>query len=195
MGYAIHQNMEEVWQNPDKWINHGRNILEDNCKHKTQDKGSKENRETNVRYSGYCDECDVSEDSARPMMNYLYPLELTDFDEDKILKVVRETNCTVLENNESGEWFLALCGGGMDLSQDIGYSYMILETWLPDDLLQSVNKQPLLSLGSKKYKELAKQIIKQLKMRSGQYKQRAKEWKERLKSLNEKEKNARISNK
>lgn len=185
MTYSIHQDITEIYNDPDKWVNHGRNVLIENCKHHNKETGKDE---TTARYYDYCEKCDFSEDSAIPIMNYLYPLELDNFDEDKILKVVQETNCTVLENTDSGEWFLALCGGGMDLSQDIGYSFIILETWLPDDLLQSVAKQPLLSLGSKKYKILAKQIIRQLNMRAGQYKLRAKEWKESLKSLKEKEK-------
>lgn len=191
MSYAIFQDMQEIYNNPDKWINHGRYTLENSCNHKDTDKkSSPDNTETNIRYSGYCEKCGIGEDSAIPMINYLYPLELKNFSEDKILKVVKETNCTVLENTDSGEWFLCLCGGGMNLSQDIAYSYIILETWMPDDLLQSVAKQPLLSLGRKKYKILARQIIKQLKMRSEQYKQRAKEWKESLKSLREQEKKA-----
>lgn len=184
MTYAIHQDMTEIYNDPDKWVNHGRQVLEQSCKHYDKDKDN-----TNIEYQGYCDKCGFSEDSAIPMMNYLYPLELTDFDDDKILKVVNETNCTVLENTDSGEWFLALCGGGMDLSQDIAYSYIILETWLPDDLLQEVNKQPCLSIGSKKYKKLARQIIKQLKIRSSQYKYKSKEWKESLKRLRIEEKN------
>lgn len=102
------------------------------------------------------------------------------------MKVVKVTNCTVLEND--GEWYLALCGGGMDLSQDIALSYQILETWIPSDLLREVCKQPLLSLGSKNYKKLARGIIKQLKMEATRNKVRAKEWQESLKSLREKEK-------
>jgi len=185
MAYSIYQDMEEVYKNPDKWINHGRNILEDSCKHRTQD-DSKEN--TNMEYSGYCSECDVYEDSAIPIINYLYPLELTDFEESKILKVVKETNCTVLENQDSGEWFLSLCGGGMDLSQDIAMAYIILETWIPQDLLREVNKQPCLNLGKKNYKKLANAIIKQLKIESDHNKQKRQEWKESLKGFKDSEK-------
>jgi hypothetical protein len=172
MGYSIHQDMQEIYDNPDRWINHGRNILLSSCKHKD-----------GAEYEGYCEKCDISEDSAIPIMNYLYPLELNSFDETKILKVVKETNCTVLENVDSGEWFLVLCGGGMDLSQDIAYSYILLETWMPDDLLMNVSKQPLLSLGRKQFKILGKQIRKQFKMRASNYKQSYKGWGESLKSL------------
>jgi hypothetical protein len=149
MAYSIYQDMEEVFENPDKWVNHGRYAI--------------------------------------PMMNYLYPLELTDFEESKILEVVKKTNCSVLENKDSGEWFLVLCGGGMDLSQDIALAYQILETWIPQEFLREVNKQPCLSLGGKNYKKLARGIIKQLKIESDRNKQRRKEWKESLINLKNKE--------
>ena len=189
MGYSINQDMQEIYDNPDKWTNHGRETLINSCHHQTQDKSEKDvDKEFNVSYGGYCEECDISEDSAVPIMNYIYPLELKDFDEDKILKVVKETNCTILENTDSGEWFLSLCGGGMNLSQDIAYSFQILETWIPQDLLRNVCVQKCLSLGSKKYKQLAKGIIKQLKMEADKNKEKAKEWKQQLKELRADEK-------
>ncbi len=189
MGYSIYQDMQEVNGNPDEWINHGRNALFCSCNHihESFDKDD-ENKCSNATYQDWCEDCGISEDSATPMMNYLYPLELKDFDEDKILKVVKETNCTVLEKEDTGEWFLVLCGGGMDLSQDIAYAFQILETWIPQDLLREVCKQPCLSLGSKNYKRLARGIIKQLKMEADKNKEKAKEWKASLKNLREDEK-------
>lgn len=176
MGYSIYEDIDEVNQGED-WTNVGRDILYSSCKHKD-----------GMQKKGYCEKCDISEDSAIPIMNYIYPLELTDFSDNKILKVVKETNCTIIRKDTTDEMFLALCGGGMDLSQDIAYSFVVLETWIPADLLREVNKQPLLSLGSKKYKFLARAIIKQLKIESDRNNQRAKEWKERLKNLKEQEK-------
>ncbi len=188
MGYSISQDMEKV-NSGEGWDNHGRRILEDSCGHTGYDKSEKpENKSTNVIYSGYCENCDISEDSAIPIMNYIYPLELKNFEDSKILKVVKETNCTIIENTETGEWFLTLCGGGMDLSQDIAFAFQILETWIPQDLLGSVCKQANFSLGSKNYKSLARGIIKQIKMEANRHKQNAKEWKESLKNLREKEK-------
>jgi heat shock protein HspQ len=63
--YAIWVDWSE--QN-EKWDNIGRSILDERCQHKTQDHG--ENKETNLRYSGYCDECDISEDSGNPMIKH-----------------------------------------------------------------------------------------------------------------------------
>jgi len=93
-----------------------------------------------------------------------------------------------MENTETGEYFLTLCGGGMDLSQDIGYAYIILEKWIPRDLLTSISKQPLLSLGSKKYKRLAKEVISQLKHTRVNFLDTEKRWKESLKNFKAQEK-------
>ncbi len=179
MGYAIMHDWSEYEEN---WRNHGRDILVASCKHHDKDKDN-----TNANYSGACEKCDICEDSAIPMMNFIYPLELDGFRDEEILKVVKETNCTIMENEDTEEWFLTLCGGGMDLSQDIAFAYQILETWIPQDLLRNVCKQPLLSLGSKNYKSLAKGIIKQLKMEADRNKEKHKEWKESLKNLREQE--------
>lgn len=178
MGYAIHKDMTEVCGNPDRWANHGRHAIENACNHHDEETGEEE---TKARYYNYCDDCGLSENTAYPMMDYLYPLELTDFEESKILKVVKETNCTVLEDTEEGGWFLALCGGGMDLSQDIALRYIILEKWIPIDLLNNVCKQACLSLGSKKWVFLAREAIKQLRHNELNFKQKRKDWKESYK--------------
>ena len=111
------------WSEQDeKWENTGRNLMESNCEH-----------EDGVRHSGYCEKCDINEDSCYPMMNYAYPLETTP-DNKKVIEVCRETNCTVMYNDEEDSYYLALTGGGMDLSQDIALAYNILETWIPLEL-------------------------------------------------------------
>jgi hypothetical protein len=178
MVYAINIDWQEEFKtNFEKWENKGRHLLEDNCKHKTQDK-STNNKETNVRYSGYCEECSISEDSCQPMMNYIYPLETTPSDED-ILKVVKETNCTVMLNTETDEYFLTLCGGGMDLSQDVALSYILLEKWIPADLLTNVCKQKDFSISKKNYKILKREMIAQLQHHADNYLQLKKEWNKR----------------
>lgn len=68
--YAIRIDwMEEFKKRFDDWENLGRNTIENACTHKEH--GS----DTNMCYSGSCDECGHSEDSAIPMMNFGYPLE------------------------------------------------------------------------------------------------------------------------
>ena len=122
----------EFKEHPDRWMNHGRHNAEESCCHKTQDNNSvMENRETNMRYSGWCRECDFYEDSCEPMMNYGYPLYGKP-DNDKILQIVQKTCLTVMENSETDEFFLVLCGGGMNLSQSIAYAYILAGQRIPD---------------------------------------------------------------
>lgn len=154
---------DEFRENPDRWINHGRNIAEESCRHKTQDNDSnKANRETNMRYSGYCEQCGFSEDDCEPMMNYGYPLCCLP-DEDSILKIVKETCLTVMENSDKGEYFLVLCGGGMNLSQSIAHAYLLAEHRIPDELAFKVCTQPCLSVGKKAYFEIMRQCKGELK--------------------------------
>jgi len=155
-----------------KWTNRGRYALEQNCKHR---KGKSQ-----IEYSGYCDKCDVHEDSAEPMMNYMYPLEFGP-DEDKILEIVQKTNCTVMENEETGEFFLALCGGGMDLSQDIALAYIIAEKWIPTEMLGVISSQENLSQSGKEFRRIAEIIAEQSEMESARLKETAEKWRKLLK--------------
>ena len=157
-----------------EWDNIGRSLIEENCKHKTQDKDNK-NRETNIRYSGYCDKCGISEDSAIPMMNYCYPLDIKP-DDEKVLKVVNKTNCTVMYHEPEDAYYIVLTGGGMDLSQDIAYAYLLLQKWIPEDLISSVSKQKGLSISEKKFEILKKAIIEQTKNYKDRFENLNKEW-------------------
>lgn len=164
------------WSNylEDGWENIGRSILEESCTHKTQDQNSKEEyKETNVKYSGYCEECEISEDDAQPMINYAYPLVTTPSDED-VLRVVKNTCLTVMEKDE--DYYLALCGGGMDLSQQIGLAYILIERWIPVELLSEISKQKGLSVSGEDWKLLRSSIIEQLKMEGERMQNRLKDW-------------------
>jgi hypothetical protein len=175
--YAVNIDWHEEFKNNfDKWENVGRHTIEDSCTHKTQDKDSDENnREPNVRYSGYCEECEISEDDCQPMMNYAYPLHHC-LNDEEIVKIVKNTCLTVMHNTETGNYFLVLCGGGMDLSQQIGLAYIFAEHWIPEDLIGEISIQKGLSVGGKGWKLLRSKIIAQLKEYSDRAKQRAEEW-------------------
>lgn len=176
----------------DKWENHGRNAIEENCTHKTQDKNStEENRETNMRYSGYCEECGFHEDTAIPMMNYAYPLSFEP-DDEKILEVVKKTNLTVMEKESSGEYFLALTGGGMDLSQDVALAYMIAQGSIPFALVNNVSTQPELSVGGSDWLKVARRIKKELRFEIRNSKESLKKWNEAVKQFKEKKKVERV---
>ena len=103
-----------------------------------------------------------------PMMNYAYPLQCdpTQFDDGKkrIIKVCRETCLTVMYNQDEDAYYLALCGGGMNLSQSIVRAYQILETWAPIALIQNMSKQPELSVSGNDWLKMARQVKKQVEM-------------------------------
>jgi hypothetical protein len=72
----------------------------------------------------------------QPMMNYLYPLEdferrKTRFSDKELKKALDEAgSVTLIRRNDDGEYYLALSGGGMDLSWDICAAYVNL-SYLP----------------------------------------------------------------
>ena len=148
------------WQNyyEKGWENVGRRIIEENCNNKTEGR-----EETNMRYGGYCEECEQAEDSCQPMMNYAYPLETTP-DDDKILKVCQETCLTVMYNEDEDAYFLALCGGGMDLSQQIALAYNILERWIPLELALQVSTQDGLNLSGKDFRHVMRACKESIKI-------------------------------
>jgi len=170
MGYSIDVDWSDYLEKG--WENIGRSILEESCNHKTQEGCGDE---TNARYSGYCEKCEISEDDCSPMMNYAYPLETTPNDED-ILKVVKNTCLTVMEKD--GKYYLALCGGGMDLSQQVALAYIFIEKWIPLDLLTEVSKQKGLSVGGEDWKLLRNSMIKQFKVNSDNLNSQLKSWEE-----------------
>lgn len=85
-----------------------------------------------------------------PMMLYAYPLAIEPSD-DKIKEVCMKTCCTVVEDNDSGDFFLALSGGGMDLSQHIALAYMIAQKWIPTALAIEVSLQEGLNFSGEIY--------------------------------------------
>jgi len=102
------------------------------------------------------------------------------YDDEKILQVVERTVCTVMENTETGEWFLTLCGGGMDLSQDIALAYHIMDKWLPLELLQRVCTQPGLSISKEEFRTIGAIIVEQAEIEKQRFARLEEEWKEKI---------------
>jgi hypothetical protein len=115
-----------------------------------------------------------------PMMNYAYPLE-TEPSDEKVVEICQNTNLTVVKDNEDDTYYLALTGGGMDLSQDIALAYIIAETWLPLDLLRDVCTQPNLSVHGKNWLKVARQIRRQEMMEIKNFQQSRKQWARQIK--------------
>jgi hypothetical protein len=184
MGYSISVDWREQYE---QWENEGRRVMIDY--YQAHPKA--------VKDEGYdkADDDSIYElaDRQEPMMNYAYPLETNPSDE-KILKVCQNTNCTVMYKPDSEEYYLALTGGGMDLSQDIAYAYQITDGWLPKDLLVEVCHQPELSVHGTKWLKMAEQIRKQLKIEAKRCKWNDKEWADAIKqySVNRAERKKRL---
>lgn len=183
------------WSNIDyeDWTNHGRNLIEDNCKHKDQDNQTGEgyDSETNMRYAGYCEKCSMDLTDYDPMMNYGYPLHNLPCEEN-ILKVVKQTCLTVMEEESTGEVYLVLCGGGMDLSQSIALAYLLAGERIPDELCFGVCTQPCLSVGKKEYLMVMKAVKEELKDVQTRGQRRIKEINEIVKKYKASEKEKKV---
>ena len=170
-GYSVPVN---DW-NDEQWEMTGRDLMYS----KMTEKGTSQHKEAKKRAKDCsCDFEDVVHDFADehvPMMLYAYPLEFEPSDE-KIIEVCERTNCTVVQNTETDEYFLALCGGGMDLSQDIALAYNIVQKWLPISLLSGVSSQRGLSKAGKDFDQVKNIIIEQSKMEAERLKENIKKW-------------------
>ena len=108
----------------------------------------------------------IEGDDYVPIYNFAYPLGLSSLDEDKIERICRETNCTVVHSQEEDALYLALCGCGMDLSQDIALAYMIAYSYgqekygrIPRHMLFDVYKSGPLSVGQDKFERIREKLI------------------------------------
>ncbi len=134
-------------------------------------------------YEG-CPCCEDDSGYLAPMMNFLYPLDYDGFiehDKEKGIKIrceiASETNCVLVQNNKTEEWFLTLTGGGMDLSPSIAYAYVLAQKWLPVALLQELNPGWCKdSLSPKKFKRLRNICIEQIHHNIEHFKEKKTKW-------------------
>lgn len=100
-----------------------------------------------------------------PIYNFAYPLDLSSLDEDRTIRICSETNCTVVYNDKEDSLYLALCGCGMNLSQNIALAYMIAYSYgeeygrIPDHMLFDVCKSGALSVSQKKFERIREKLI------------------------------------
>jgi len=119
----------------------------------------------------------IEGDDYIPIYNFAYPLGLNALDEDKIERICNETNCTVVYSDAENSLYLALCGCGMDLTQDIALAYMIAYSYgeaeygrIPRHMLFDVYKSGALSVGQEKFERIREKLIdgfESLKQSSG----------------------------
>lgn len=163
----------ENWQD-EKWEMTGREVMYSVL----SDESTRQHKELKKEYG---DDYDVDEkaDENYPMMNYAYPLYKRPSD-GQILKICEETNCTVVEDTGTGDFFLALTGGGMNLSQDIAMAYIIAGEPIPPALAMSVATQHGLSQYGKEWRKVMRECRKSLLNHAWHYRNRAKQITEAL---------------
>jgi len=139
-------------------------------------------------YQG-CDCCEDDSGHLEPMMNFIYPLDYVGFmegkeGEQKRIEIASKTNCICIQDNESEEWYLALTGGGMDLSFSIAHAFMIAQKCLPIDLLNTLNAGWCKdNLDSKTFKELRSICIQQLDNEVSRFNEQKEKWNKPIEAI------------
>lgn len=105
----------------------------------------------------------IGPDRYYPMMNYAYPLDSGCPSDSTIKEIHENTNLTVVEELSTGNFYLALTGGGMDLSQDIAMAYIIAENRVPLELARGVMVESPLSQYGDNYLKVLRECRKTLK--------------------------------
>jgi len=176
MSYAIFNDWSEE-NRFEKWENQTTSILRSII----EDKENPRFKEVTERLEVLDDEGNLVNwyeealESYEPIYNYIYPLETNPSEED-ILEVSLKTNCCVMYNNEEDKYYLSLIGCGMDMSQDIALSYVILERWIPTDLIRSISTQKGLTQGGEDFERLRKAIIEQSEHHINNFNQLRTDW-------------------
>ena len=114
-------------------------------------------------YEG-CPCCEDDSGRIDVMWNTIWPL---DYDgmvtEEKRIQILKETSCALIQNLDTDEWFICLCGCGMDFSPHIAYAFYLAQKWLPTWLLSELRPGWCrMELGEKKFKTLRNIIGQQL---------------------------------
>jgi len=145
-----------------------------------------EEDETCEPYEG-CPCCEDDSGNLAPMMNYLYPLDYQGLVTQEIQIELAQTNCILVEEESTGDYFLTLTGGGMDLSPAIAWSYYKAQKWLPAEfLIQDVKAGWCKdSLSEKQFEELKAVIIDQLGNEKSRINEQLKSWDQPTKDISQ----------
>ena len=107
------------------------------------------------------------DESMYPMYNYVHPLSNGRPSADKMASAYAKYGQVVVEIDDD-EYFIALTGCGMDMSQLIAMTYLELERWIPEDFISSVNTQCGLNVSGDDWKRLMSEIVRQSDIYSSQ---------------------------
>lgn len=129
----------------------------------------------------------VDEDEGYPIYNYAYPLFRDEIEDDIVLKVCEETNCTVVYNHQEGRYYLALTGCGMDMSQSIAMAYLIVDECIEWDMLEDIYIGSPFSVDRDQYRRILEALDRQLSIAMGNFGMRHQEVRKALKCLTKNE--------
>jgi len=134
-------------------------------------------------YEG-CPCCEDDSGNLAPMMNYLYPLDYQGLVTQEIQIELAQTNCMLVQENSTDDYFLVLNGGGMDLSPAIAWAYYKAQKWLPISLLQELKAGWVKdSLSTEKFEELKNLIVDQLSSEKSRIEEQQKDWSKPTKDI------------
>ncbi len=134
------------------------------------------NGEECAPYQG-CPCCEDDSGYLAPMMNYLYPLDYQGLITQEIQIELAQTNCMLVQENSTDDYYLVLNGGGMDLSPSIAWAYYKAQKWLPVSLLQELKAGWVKdSLEESKFEELKSLIVEQLASEKSKLDEQLTQW-------------------
>ena len=129
-------------------------------------------------YEG-CPDCEDDSGYLAPMSNYGHIIDYDGMITDEIRKkIASETPCILVQNNKTGQWLIALTGGGMDLSPRIAYAYVLAQKWLPLDLMESLDREYCRQeLGAEKFETLRSIMDQQTANQQNRFANMHEQWK------------------
>ena len=109
-----------------------------------------------------CPCCEDDSGYINPIYNYIYPINWV-YDQEIQIKILKETNCSLVKNNYTNDWFICLTGCGMDLTPEIAYTYCICDKDIPHWILKALSVSYCReSLNSGQFQKLATYILQQV---------------------------------
>lgn len=105
-----------------------------------------------------------------PLYDYAFVIENDNITDKQIIRICKETHCTVLYNTEDKHFYLSGVAAGLDWLQDVAFSQLIANSTSDDKLngnidievLQELNLESNYSITREQYKLLLEAIRKQI---------------------------------
>ena len=74
---------------------------------------------------------------------FIHKVDKSNMTMDDRLEVLRNTECAVIQEITSGDWYIALTTSGMDLSHEIVHAYQIVGNYAPPYILDGFHPNDL----------------------------------------------------